>query len=43
MKIKLVKTKTSNKIFYVKYNEKFDIWERIDNEEFYYTDDLIFI
>jgi hypothetical protein len=43
MKTKLVKTKYSDETFYVQLNEKLDIWERVDNGKYYYTDDLIFI
>ena len=43
MKTKLVKTKYSDETFYVQLNEKLNIWERVDNGKYYYTDDLIFI
>jgi len=43
MKTKLVKTKYSDETFYVQLNEKLNIWERVDNGKYYYTNDLIFI
>ena len=43
METRLVKTKYSDETFYVQYNDKLDIWERIDSTKYYHRDDLIFI
>jgi hypothetical protein len=43
MKIKLVKTKYSDETFYVEYNDKLGVWERIGSSKYYHSDDLIFI
>jgi hypothetical protein len=49
MKIKLVKTKYCDEIFYVKLNEKLSDWgeceiyERIDDGYYYHIDNLILI
>ena len=43
METRLVKTKYSDETFYVQYNDKLDIWERIDSTKYYHSDDLIFI
>ena len=43
METNLVKTKYSDETFYVQYNDKLDIWERIGSNKYYHRDDLIFI
>lgn len=41
--MKLAKTKFSDETFYVEYNIKLGVWERIDISKYYHNDDLIFI
>ena len=43
METRLVKTKYYDETFYVLYNDKLDIWERIGGGKYYHSDDLIFI
>jgi hypothetical protein len=42
-KIKYVKCKTTNDKFYVQWNDKSEVWDRIDIRKTYTNDDLIFI